>query len=146
MNQTGIVKKVKGNMATVSFVRSEACASCRACSFGQKEELEVDILNSLDAKTGDLVDVQLHSEKIVKASAILYMFPALAFVLGLWIAPKIHSALSLTIGSDGFSMLLAIILMGIALIIIKLTDKKRIDTGEFTPVMLEIVASTQKDQ
>ena len=142
MIQNGIVVSVKEGMAEVGIERSEACAKCRACSVGRKEQVIIVIPNRADAKPGDVVGVELHGEKVVKASALAYIFPLIAFLLGIWVAPEIYPE-GAALPKDIFSCLIALGLMAVAFTIIRLTEKKRATSGEFAPRMSGVISSAK---
>ena len=134
MLQRGVVTATNDELAQVSFERSEACAKCRACSMGKKEQVTITVVNNCGAKIGDMVDVELHGEKVAKASALVYIFPLGALLLGLLGAPKIYSP-QIPLPQDIFACLVALILTAMTFLAIRLTEKKRAASGEFAPVM-----------
>ena len=139
MIQSGLVVAIKEDLAVVRFERSEACSNCRACQMGRTDMHDVSIPNLCGAQVGDMVQVELHADKLVKASAIVYIFPLAAFVLGLLIAPRILTALAISMDSELFSCSVALLLMGAAFAAVRLTEKKRRAKGEFSPKMIEIM-------
>jgi len=85
LKESGTVVSIAGNRAKVSIMRSEACGHCPAknmCSTasGNVNVLEVD--NSLGAEPGEKVIIEVQPKTLVKASALLYLFPAVAMVAG----------------------------------------------------------------
>ena len=139
MVQNGMVVSVETNMAVVRFERSEACAQCRACAMGKKENHDVRIENVCGAKAGDWVQVELHADKFVKASAVMYVFPLGAFMLGLLAAPRLAERVSLQMDAEVFSCIMALLLMAAAFGVIRLSEKKRRLKGEFSPKMIKII-------
>ncbi len=68
----GTVTELNGDTATIVFKRSKACGDCHACiSFGS-DQAQTELKNTLGAKVGDRVSVELHSGSVMKASLIMY--------------------------------------------------------------------------
>jgi len=79
----GLVVKTKGNIATVRVKRSSACGhDCGECNLCKNPDIEVDILNPVGAKIGDIVKIGTDTSKVMFSAFILYMLPLVgAFVL-----------------------------------------------------------------
>ena len=58
MEQYGEVIGVEGDIAAVRFKRSKACGKCRACFTLGSDEALIEIENILNAKVGDIVEIQ----------------------------------------------------------------------------------------
>jgi len=87
MNESeGIVKEVRGEKALVITDRQEMCASCVGKNFchmlGGGKEVLSETINSVGAKTGDMVKIGIPDGVVTKASLIVYMVPAIGFVGG----------------------------------------------------------------
>ena len=83
MTGEGIVVKTNGNVATVKIKRSSACGhDCGECNLCKNPDIEVDILNPIDAKIGDKVKIGTNTSKVLLSAFVLYMLPILgAFAL-----------------------------------------------------------------
>jgi positive regulator of sigma E activity len=99
----GIVVGHSGDRVRVRVYRSGVCENCTcvlstACSpeevdrrrgvlgslFRQTSVIEIEALDELGAAVGDRVELQLKSNaSVVKASALLYLIPAVMFVVGI---------------------------------------------------------------
>jgi sigma-E factor negative regulatory protein RseC len=78
---------IPGDRARVTIERSEACHSCSAkgaCQAlgGQTKDLELVVDNAIGARPGDRVQLTLAESAVLKASATLYLLPALGLVGG----------------------------------------------------------------
>jgi sigma-E factor negative regulatory protein RseC len=76
-----------GGRVEVTVERGEACHSCAAqgaCKTlgGQKRDLVLLVGNELDAAPGDRVRLTIAESAVVKASAVLYLLPALGLIAG----------------------------------------------------------------
>lgn len=85
MQVIGKVLSTNGNKAFVSLVRTSACGgNCKACGGGCETVAHtIEVMNSIDAKAGELVEVVMDDSLGLKASAILYAIPFLGFIIGI---------------------------------------------------------------
>ncbi|MDX8383066.1 MAG: SoxR reducing system RseC family protein [Ghiorsea sp.] len=92
MDKQGIVVGVEGGIAIVRANRESSCGSCAgksACgTLGSwdikeksKNQYDIRLPNSLHAKIGDIVTVEVPEQLILTASALFYGVPVLAFML-----------------------------------------------------------------
>ncbi len=82
MVENGIVIKVERDLAWVMMTKGEQCAGCTACkSFGEGR-FEIVAANSLGARPGDNVEVEINPKQVVKYSAIVFLLPVLALIIG----------------------------------------------------------------
>lgn len=85
MQVIGKVLSTSGNKAFVSLVRTSACGgNCKACGGGCETVAHtIEVMNSIDAKAGEMVEVVMDDSLGLKASVILYAIPFLGFVIGI---------------------------------------------------------------
>ncbi|MBQ1684667.1 MAG: SoxR reducing system RseC family protein [Clostridia bacterium] len=131
LRTVGTVTELNGNKAKVVFTRSKACGDCHACvSFGS-DQAETELANTLGAKVGDRVSIELHSGSVFTASLIMYGIPLVALLAGVLIGSFI---------SDLFTAVFGIGAAVIAFLIIRLFEPKFKKMGKFDPRMIEIVS------
>jgi positive regulator of sigma E activity len=82
MKQQATATKVNGKWKA-KVIRSEACASCRACQFGQQEELLVD-LPGKDYQEGQQVELETEGREFTKAALWAYGLPLVGLFGGLF--------------------------------------------------------------
>ena len=84
MKQIGVVEAVNGNEITVRVNRESACGgNCASCSAGcQSGKITVTAENRAGAVTGDKVIIEMPSQKILGAAALVYILPILFLILG----------------------------------------------------------------
>lgn len=82
MKQQATATKINGKWKA-KVVRSEACSSCRACQFGQKEELFIDLPGE-DYQEGQTVELETDSGEFTKAAFWAYGLPLVGLFLGLF--------------------------------------------------------------
>jgi len=84
--ETGIVESVNGTRATVKTKRTEACSGCSAkgaChSLGGGKEMLVEADNPVGAAVGSQVEIVFDSGALLAGSALAYLVPVLALIVG----------------------------------------------------------------
>lgn len=84
---SGEVIEKKGDLVAVR-IETGSCGDCRACGFGavkNRKSMEVYASNELNADEGDTVTLEVSEKKIIGASAIMFMVPFAAFIVGILI-------------------------------------------------------------
>ena len=90
-NELGIVTALKPeNRVLVRIGRAEACHSCAskgACTTlgGQTQDVFLEVENTLNVTVGDQVALTLSESSVLKASAVLYLMPALMLMAGAFV-------------------------------------------------------------
>jgi positive regulator of sigma E activity len=156
----GIVVGQVADRVRVRVYRSGTCENCTcvlstACSpeeveqrrgvlgslFRQSAVMEIEALNEVGAIPGDRVVLQLKSNaSVVKASALLYLIPAMMFVLGIvlggwWSSTRLGfagDAVILTQVAFGFGLMM--LSFAFAALYAKLRER-----AEFTPIATKIL-------
>ncbi len=84
MKEIGLITKITKNECVVRFDRKAACDSCNMC-LRSKDNMYVELVveNTLGAKVGDSVEVEIPDKSVLKASFLVYIVPASAFLIGL---------------------------------------------------------------
>jgi sigma-E factor negative regulatory protein RseC len=85
LKENAIVVSTSHGLAKVAIVRSEACGSCPAksmCSAAKGNLNILEVRNPVEAKPGEKVVIELQPAMLVKATAMLYLLPAVAMVAG----------------------------------------------------------------
>ena len=104
MNQQGyIVEIVDSVTAKLKLKRHFACASCGKCATTSEEKyIIVEADNTIGAKVGDRVEVNMETVNVLKAAFIAYTIPLLALLLGIYCAlheDRILDRIIITIGN-----------------------------------------------
>lgn len=124
MKQTARVVEHEGKLAA-EVVRSEACQSCHACEFGQKEKVYVTVEDP-NVREGDLVELEIEEGSLSRASILAYGVPAALFLAALFLAGRFTE-------KDYFQALCALGGLAVGLLIVKLTEKKHKRSGKYAP-------------
>lgn len=138
MGEVGKVVAIENNKVVVSLERKEACANCRACSVGMKsEEMIIKAVNECKAKVGDKVEIVLAEADFIKAVLIMYGFPFIFFMLGIFVG--YYGSLKMGYSNNeliGFG--LGFILVIISYLIIR-SQEKRWKKANYIPKAINIV-------
>ena len=123
MKETGVVHAVREDGILVGLKRHAACLGCRACSIGSSGEMIIKAAcsdrlmteTSCGIKVGDQVSIEIDSTSVVKAIALVYLLPAIAFLAGIFAGLRIASLLSIYKHQEIFSMLTGLVFLGASL-------------------------------
>ncbi len=138
MGEVGQVVDIENNKVVVVLERKEACAKCRACSAGLKsEEMRIKAVNMCQAKIGDNVEIVLESADFIKAVFIMYGFPFILFLVGVFAG--YYGSLSLNMSNNELiGFILGMVLVIAAYLIIK-SQEKRWRKANYIPKAINIV-------
>jgi sigma-E factor negative regulatory protein RseC len=136
MKQQGLIIGMDGDNATVKVQRHAACRDCGGCELGHSNKsMEIKAKNPFNASMGELVEIEIPSNSVLKASFLVYILPIFFMVIGFFIGGRIglHFGYNVDIaaGALGFGML------ALAFLVIRLYDKK---LGEgMTPIITNLI-------
>jgi len=84
LRQFGEVMELQGEMAKVKVVQHSACASCHhKCGLAHEvKDIYVDAKNSIQAKPGDRVTLELHHAHVLTAALLVYIVPLIVLFGG----------------------------------------------------------------
>lgn len=131
MERTGEVTAVHGEFLEITFCRPSECEHCHACMGGETQRK---LVVKGQANIGDAAVVEMAVKSMVKASAIAYVFPLLALLIGMFGGMSLFPQ-----NQDVAALIGGAILMGASLLVIKLTEKKRAQDKEWQPTLVRIV-------
>ena len=144
MNQQGyVIEIVDKNTAKLRMQKHSACASCGKCKdlSSESKEILVEVDNTIGAKIGDYVEVNMENINVLKATALAYLVP-LAFLL-IGSATSYFVLYSLTgieeIINELNSGSIGVFLMLVAYILLKNNDKKFHESIKFIPIITRVL-------
>ena len=111
MRETGIVEAVKGDEVSVRLKRHAACLGCRACSLSSGGDMIIKAAASGESKVGDRVTVEIDSIAIIKAIVLVYLLPAVAFLIGIFAGLKAAPLIGIYKHMEIFALLVALALL-----------------------------------
>ncbi len=126
----GLVTSVTDGTAQIRFLRGSACAHCGACLSIGDSEMEISLPNTLGAKEGDRVAVDLSPKRVVQASLIAYAVPLVLLIAGVIIGSRF---------ADWMGLALGIVACGISYLILRFVEKKSAKNKSFQPRMTRIL-------
>ncbi len=126
----GLVTSVKDGTAQIRFLRGSACAHCGACLTVGDSEMEISLPNTLGAKEGDRVAVDLSPKRVVQASLLAYAVPLVLLIAGVLIGSKI---------TDWAGLVLGVAACGLGYLILRIVEKKSAKKKSFQPTMTRIL-------
>ncbi|MDZ7372361.1 MAG: SoxR reducing system RseC family protein [candidate division KSB1 bacterium] len=118
MRERGIVISTQGSVAAVRFVKSKACEGCRACqAFGEGSAI-LDVQNEVDARPGDVVEVEIPPRRVLEASFLVFLVPVMSLIAGYFLAV---SSLHLP---EGGAVAVAFACLGASFLGLRLYDRR----------------------
>ena len=130
-----VIAKEPG-MVEVCLVRQSACQSCRSCSLGQSENevMYIKAKDSFDAALGQQVQLYLPASQGLKASLLVYCFPILVLFASFLVIQYLFP------GSSEFIPAFSSLVLSIgSLLLLRLTEAKRIQQKQFLPEVTALV-------
>lgn len=142
MNQKGYVVGIVDNKTVkIKMQKHSACESCGKCkSSKDKKDIIVEADNSIGAKIGDYVEVNMDSINVIKAAAVAYLIPLIALLGGTILSYYILSTFKLNVNVEVISGVIGIILMAISGFIINANDFKFRDSRNYIPIIIKIIS------
>lgn len=147
MEQQGyIVGIVDDKTAKMKMQRHSACASCGKCATtSEKKDILVEVDNSVGAKVGDRVVVNMESVNVLKAAAIVYLLPLVGLLVGTIVTYYILQSLGNISNIETLSGVVGLVLMLVSFFILKKNDSKFRDSREYIPIVTKIIASQENE-
>ena len=139
MLEVATVEKIHGKKATLVVERSTACGECGKCMMAKQNiTIACEVENTLDAKLGDKVRVEMELSGVLSASLIVYGIPLTTFILGVVLGYyKIYQFFN--IPQDIISLILGFVFMATTYVILRLFDKKGVFKERYQLKMLDLV-------
>lgn len=85
MIEKGTVISTQGQDATVRFYRKKSCEKCGMCAFTPMDtHIDMTLKNTVSAKDGDFVEVDITGGAVIKTALIVYLMPLLLALVGMF--------------------------------------------------------------
>ena len=121
MKESGIIIKLEeNNTAIVQFEANSACKKCNACLLGNKGEATIMAENSIKARIGDKVEVNIRPSQVVWSSFLAFIIPLFAMGIGYYLGSSFAQKGS----GENFSILLSMLFLGLSFLGLGIYDKK----------------------
>lgn len=147
MNQQGyIVEIVDSVTAKLKLKRNSACASCGKCvTTSEEKDIIVEVDNTIGAKVGDRVEVNMETVNVLKAAFIAYTIPLVALLLGTVGTFYVLKSINITNNVELISGGVGLIFTLISFLVLKKNDKKFRDSKEYIPIVIRIIVSSDSE-
>ena len=133
MREIGLVTKLKGEFASVRIGRHSACGSCGKCGMSKNQKhVDFFVKNTLDAKPGDNVVLDIKDTNTTKLALVAYLIP-LALGLMFFLVSVLLK------WPDWASFLMFVGGCAVAYTIVAIIDKCKKHQWVQSPDMIEIV-------
>ena len=134
MKEKGVVVDIRGTVAKIKLMPSEACKSCPSGGICQPagKTMFMEAENIAKAKVGDEVWVETLAKQGMIAVFFLFIFPLILGMIGILMTAR----------HGGFYMVIAGIFgLGAGLLIAKIIDNYLRRKGKFLPALTEVIKS-----
>lgn len=132
MEQFGTILEIHGAQAKVLVRRPGSCAHCGACELGARAEQVIELPNPEGLPVGTNVRLSVAPGEVAKASAVVYVFPLAALLLGFGLGEWLGRRTGHT--SDLLTLVTGVLFLFLAYGIIYLKDRRQ-TTHRCTPVL-----------
>lgn len=101
MKQKGVVKSVSGGLCEVVIRRKTACGdSCASCGACRMKFQTVTAKNPVCAASGDYVEIETDSKKVLFSAFLVYILPILVFTASYLTAQKLFASSIIVSGAS----------------------------------------------
>ncbi|MBW1731304.1 MAG: SoxR reducing system RseC family protein [Deltaproteobacteria bacterium] len=144
VKEQGVIEKVFSRKAIVKVQRHSACEHCDSrgmCDVFEGKEMEVEVINDLQAKVGDRVELSVPGRSLLKLSLFVYFIPVIALLIGaylgnLW-APSLNMSPPLA------SILAGGLAMGVTFFVLKRIDRSALSKEYYIPRVTRVILSAE---
>ncbi len=120
MTGQGTVKSTDGATARVLVTASRECSGCASkghCGMGNVKPHEITVLNRSGAKTGDYIEFEAETGKVILSAALIWILPVLSMILGYLVADRFVAGVWPIISAFIFLVMSYVVLKGIDLLL-----------------------------
>lgn len=140
MEEIGYVTSINGENALVSFKRKSGCgdhcASCKgACTV---PSVFTEIRNTLGAKVGDQVKVEMKQNAYNKMILWVYVFPLIMLAVGIVVSTEVFQAVGFS-NYELYSFLVGILALAVSYAVLSKVSKKTAKDRNFNLEMTHII-------
>jgi sigma-E factor negative regulatory protein RseC len=144
-SEEGVIVRIDAAGTWVKTIRGEFCDGCSskgAChTMGGGKEMEVAVVNPIEARIGDRVVLKLEASPFLKATFLIYMFPILLLVAGAAVGEWISQ--SFRLNSPWPSMLLGFGFLVAGLGVMKIMAQRLAKKEEYRPRITRVIGRAE---
>ena len=98
--------------------------------------MEVEAINTADARVGDRIVLNIKTASLLKATFLLYVFPILAMIAGAVLGQKV--AVMRGVDPSGLSALIGFLFFGLAFVVIRITGRRLSTNASYKPEIIKV--------
>lgn len=137
IQQGKVISKENGKLQ-VCFQRPEMCAHCNMCTTGRKENGTVISLAG-EANPGDIVEVDLKEQQLLRHTAAAYLIPLAGLILGLLLGTFLHFP-------EIFQALSALAMTAASFLAVRIIDRKLVNKSDALPKLVRVIPPQMPDE
>ena len=137
MIETGIVSKTQKDTALVALVKGEQCKGCTACDAFGEGSSELLVNNELSAKVGDRVDIEIDPKQVIRHSAIVFLLPVFALILGYFLG--VYYLTKIGLSEEGAGIIGSLVLIVLTFVGIVFYDRLLSKSNEVNARIVRIL-------
>lgn len=141
MKQTGIVVGLEGDKAKIKMQRHTACGDCGACQVSEKQlSVTLEAENTVGAKTGDFVEVDMETMDFLSAVIVVYLFPLISLIVGIFAG--YYGSLALGVSdktAQGLGAVVGILAAALTYLVIRSKEDKLKGMKKYKPAISSII-------
>jgi sigma-E factor negative regulatory protein RseC len=148
--EEGIVTKLGGSAGRKAWVKTVQSSACNSCSArdschqeSQGKEREVEAINLVNARVGDLIQISIETGALLKATFLLYVFPIICMLIGGLMGHEF--GLHLKVNPSVVSLLLAAVCFLGAMCIVRIRAGRMALKLEYRPKITRIISRAGVD-
>lgn len=139
--ETGRVVALQGNHAEVVVERSEMCNKCGACTVLSSGQMQASALNEVGARIGERVAIELGEGSVLKAAALVYVVPLIAFIAAYLLGAALAGALGASADAVGIPAGIAGLI--VAFLVLSRYDRSLRERGQYELRIVEVERGNQ---
>lgn len=136
VNETTAMVKTKQMTACESCGEKETCRGTGGGGGGGGKIMEVEALNTVNARLGDTVVVSFATGQLFLLSFFLYVFPIITMIIGALLGD--HIAKNFNANPSALSAVLGFSFFFAAMGVVKLKDNKARKSGQYRPEITRV--------
>ena len=139
MEEEGRVIKIEGKLAQVEIEKKSTCRACGLCSMRGKNTMIAEVENTIGAKVGERVRIEIPSSIVLKGALLFYTLPLVALILGMVLGITITDRLGFEKASQPAGLILGLILLVLSFILIWRHGKRVKDKSTYRSKIIQII-------
>ena len=121
MRETGVIVSKRDKWVQEQLMKNEKCEGCSACTAFGPDSMSIEARNDIDAKTGDIVEIEIAPKQVVGHSFLIFLLPIVAMIGGYFIGMELGGRRGFIGESSG--IMGALVMLLISFITIRIYDK-----------------------